>query len=198
MLLLLQHVLGWLKQQVPQGEQAALQGWLRRVVADRLLQQLLLAWLAPAGERGADGDDGVTVTTAAAAASGDGGEAVEPMQVDGPQEQLREQQGAAPPPSTQQQQQQQQQQQRRRQQLVQGCQPRCEDFVCCRDKGSGWTAPACGAGAADAGAAAASYCRFDHDLEEAGCLPSTKPPLRVSELGAACSAGSAFLHPWND
>lgn len=71
-----EQVLGWLKQQVPQQEQAALLGQLRHVVADRLLQQLLLTWLSPSSGK-------EQAAAAGTAAAEDGAEA---MAVDGAEE----------------------------------------------------------------------------------------------------------------
>lgn len=166
----LQQVLGWLKQRVPQEEQAALAAALRQVVADKLLQQLLLAWLSPDGSnsssngaakasKGGAAVDLVAVAggVAAAAAVGD----AEPMAVDGCCE--RQQQGAAPPPTVQQQQ---------LQQTAGGC----EEFVCCRAGAGGGEAQPCSGGKAGG---AANGCRYDRDLEEAGITPGSKPPLRV-------------------
>ena len=158
-----QQVLGWLKQRVPQAEQAALAAALRQVVADKLLQQLLLAWLAPDGGSGgaASGKGG-----AAGAAAAGRGAGAEPMALDGAPE--RPQQGAAPPPSVQQ----------------QGAAGGGDDFVCCRAAaggggGGGSGAHPCGSGKAGAGAGAANGCRYDRDLEECGVTPGSKPPLRV-------------------
>ncbi|EFN52596.1 hypothetical protein CHLNCDRAFT_138627 [Chlorella variabilis] len=152
-----EQVLGWLKQQVPQAEQARLLVQLQQVVADRLLQQLLLAWLAP--PEAAD----------------------EPMAVDGEE---RRQAGAAPPAATRQQgtgggaaaaapv-------------AADGGWPGgrrfCggqEEFECCREARGG-TRGGGGAGAPCGGSrAAAGGCRIDRDLEEAGQVPGNKPPLR--------------------
>jgi hypothetical protein len=184
-------VLAWLRQQVPQAEQAALLEQLQEVVADRLLQQLLLAWLAP-------GDGG----------GGSGG--AEPMAVDGQQQ--GEQQG--------QQQGEQKDQENRRQDCCAppaasvlhktGVAP-CsgggghpckgqDEFVCCREQGG--AAPPC-SGAFGEISSAGEICRYDQDLEEAGICPGGRPPLRVRHAasmlvcpGQGClPAGSRRLNP---
>lgn len=162
-------MLGWLKQQVPPQEQAALLRQLRHVVADRLLQQLLLTWLSPSssGREAAD-------------APGDGAEA---MAVDGAEGGNRAQ--GAPPGVTA---------HPNGSACCGGRGAAQDEFVCCRRRGSsgvpgvtpgnpanGKPANGC-SGRAPAGAAAQlpNGCLYDRDLEEAGCPPSTKPPLRVS------------------
>lgn len=180
----LQQVLGWLKQRVPQEEQAALAAALRQVVADKLLQQLLLAWLSPDGTnsssnggsngaaKGSKGGVAVNVVALAGGTTAASADA-EPMAVDGCGE--RQQQGAAPPPTVQQQQ----------QQAGGGC----DEFVCCRAGAGGVEAHPCGGGKAGG---AANGCRYDRDLEEAGITPGGKPPLRVRagrEMGGGVRAG---------
>lgn len=175
-----QQVLGWLKQQVPQQEQAALLVQLRHVVADRLLQQLLLAWLSPSSSR-------AKAPSAGAAGAVDEAEA---MAVDGVQEKSKK--WGAPPGGA-------------LQLHASSCSTgrnvtMQDEFVCCRRPSRGVAAagtasagtgaaagsacnggpPCIGGSAAGAAEAAVNGCLYDRDLEEAGCPPSTKPPLRVS------------------
>ncbi|KAL4436350.1 hypothetical protein ABPG77_009912 [Micractinium sp. CCAP 211/92] len=173
-----EQVLGWLKQQVPQQEQAALLVQLRHVVADRLLQQLLLAWLSPSSSR-------AKAPSAGAAGAGDEAEA---MAVDGVQEKSKK--WGAPPGGA-------------LQLHASSCSAgrnvtMQDEFVCCRRPSRGVAAagtasagtgaaagsacnggpPCTGGSAAGAAAAAVNGCLYDRDLEEAGCPPSSKPPLR--------------------
>lgn len=175
----LQQVISWLKQRTPQEEQAALAAALRQVVADKLLQHLLLAWLSPdggnasskacaTGESGGKGSGAAVEVVAVAGAPA--ADAAEPMAVDGCGE--RQQQGAAPPATVQQQQQ---------RHAAKGS---CDEFVCCRAGAAGEVRP-CGGGKAG-GPGAPNGCRDDKDLEEAGITPGSKPPLRVRESRGGC------------
>lgn len=74
------QVLSWLKATMPHQQQAGLQTQISQVVSDRLLQQLLVAWLRP-GSGGSGGSSGRSSAQGGGSTAGEHADAAAPMEV---------------------------------------------------------------------------------------------------------------------